>query len=401
MTESQIRKITEQHYFNVFNRLPVVLERGEGSRVWDSDGNEYIDFLAGIAVNSLGHCHPRVVDAIREQTGQLMHTSNIFYSRPQAELLQKMAGLFGLERIFLCNSGAEAVEGAVKLARKYAAKHGKENGKILTMGNAFHGRTIATISMGMKKYQEGFNPLLAGFGETPFNDIDALEKTFEEDDIAGVILEIIQGSGGMHVAEPEFMNALGELCKKHHALLIVDEVQTGIARTGEWFSYEHFGVEADIVSSAKALGNGYPIGAVLAREEVAEAMTPGMHGSTFGGNPVACAAALATLEVMETENLVEAAADKGAYFRKKLGELADETNTIVDIRGLGLMIGVELSIGCSDIVQEMLKRGIITNCTKGNVIRIIPPLTLTREEIDTYVDRLEESLQAVAAQAGA
>lgn len=395
MTESQIREITEQYYFNVFNRLPVVLERGEGTRVWDEDGNEYIDFLAGIAVNSLGHCHPRVVKAIQDQTERLMHISNLFYSQPQAELVQKMANLFGLERIFLCNSGAEAVEGAVKLARKYAAKHGKENGKILTMGNAFHGRTIATISMGMRKYQEGFNPMLSGFGEVPFNDIDALEKAFEEN-ISGVILEIIQGSGGLYIATQEYMTALSELCRKNNALLIVDEVQTGIARTGNWFSYEHFGVEADIVSSAKALGNGFPIGAVLAKEEVAEAMTPGMHGSTFGGNPVASAAALATLEVMEEENIVDRAAEIGSYFQDKLRELAGNTDAIKDIRGLGLMIGVELSFGCSDIVLQMLKRGIITNCTRGNVIRIVPPLTITRKEIDQYVEKMAESIQAAA-----
>ena len=395
MTESQIREITERYYFNVFNRLPVVLERGEGTRVWDRDGNEYIDFLSGIAVNGLGHCHPRVVQAVREQSERLMHISNIYYNELQAELVQMMANLFGLEKVFLCNSGAEAVEGAIKLARKYGSKHGKKNGNIVTMGNAFHGRTIATISMGMKKYQEGFNPLLAGIEEVPFNDIEALENAID-DDTTAVILEIIQGSGGLHVASPEFMTAMETLCRKHQALLVVDEVQTGIGRSGRWFAYEHFDVSPDIVSSAKALGNGFPIGAVLAKPEVAEAMEPGMHGSTFGGNPVACAAALATLSVMEKERLPEAAGEKGAYFREKLQELAGKTDAILDIRGLGLMIGVELSFECKAIVTEMLNRGILTNCTTGTVVRILPPLTVSRKEIDTFVEKLGESIKAVA-----
>ncbi|MDZ7692868.1 MAG: acetylornithine transaminase [Balneolaceae bacterium] len=297
MTESQIADKTEQYYFNVFNRLPVTLERGEGTRLWDEDGKEYIDFLAGIAVNSLGHSHPRVVKAIQEQSQKLMHASNLFYYKQQAELTEKMSMIFNMDKAFLCNSGAEAVEGAVKLARKYAAKQGKD-GPIITMENGFHGRTIATISMGMKKYQEGFSPMLGGFKEIPFNDIEALEETFT-DNTVGVILEVIQGSGGLHVAEKTFMKRIEKLCNKHHAAFIVDEVQTGVARTGQWFSYQHFDVQPDIVSSAKALGNGFPIGAVLAKKEVAEAMTTGMHGSTFGGNPLASAAALATLDEME------------------------------------------------------------------------------------------------------
>ncbi|MDR8390423.1 aspartate aminotransferase family protein [Aliifodinibius sp. S!AR15-10] len=398
MTESQIPEITEQYYFNVFNRLPITLERGEGTRVWDEDGNEYIDFLAGIAVNSLGHNHPAVVKAIQEQSERLIHASNIFYYKKQAALIKKMAEVFDMDRIFLCNSGAEAVEGSIKLARRYAAKNGK-NGEIITMENGFHGRTIATISMGMKKYQEGFDPMLGGFKEIPFNDIEALEAAFDEN-TTGVILEIIQGSGGLHVATKEFMKAIEKLCRKHNAAFIVDEVQTGVGRTGAWFSYQNFGVQPDIVASAKALGNGFPIGAVLAREEVAEAMGSGMHGSTFGGNPVASAAALATLEEMEKQQIVKQAAEKGAYFVEKLQELADKLDgAIRDIRGLGLMIGVELSFGCGDIVTEMLDRGIITNCTKGNVIRIVPPIIITAEEIDTYVEKLEESIKAVRAEA--
>ncbi|MFH5832885.1 aspartate aminotransferase family protein [Halalkalibaculum sp. DA3122] len=394
MTESQTPEITEQYYFNVFNRLPIVMERGEGTRVWDEEGNEYIDFLAGIAVNSLGHNHPSVVKAIQEQSERLIHASNIFYYKQQADLIKKMAELFDMDKIFLCNSGAEAVEGAVKLARRYAAKNGKD-GEIITMENGFHGRTIATISMGMKKYQEGFDPMLGGFKEIPFNDIEALEAAFDEN-TSGIILEVIQGSGGLHVATQEFMSAIEQLCRTHNAAFIVDEVQTGVGRTGAWFSYQNFGVQPDIVASAKALGNGFPIGAVLAREEVAEAMDTGMHGSTFGGNPVACAAALATLEEMEKQQIVKQAAEKGAYFTDKLNELADKLDgAIKDVRGLGLMIGVELSFNCGDIVTEMLKRGIITNCTKGNVIRIIPPIIITAEEIDIYIEKLEESINAV------
>lgn len=394
MTESPIAKTTEQYFFNVFNRLPIVLERGEGTRVWDEDGNEYIDFLAGIAVTSLGHNHPSVVEAIREQSGKLMHASNLFYYEKQAALIEKMSQIFGLDKIFLCNSGAEAVEGAVKLARRYGSKQGK-TGDIITMENGFHGRTIATISMGMKKYQEGFDPMLGGFKEIPFNDVEALEAAFT-DDTVGVILETIQGSGGMNVADQKFMETIEALCDEHNACFIVDEVQTGVARTGAWFSYQNYGVEADIVSSAKALGNGFPIGAVLAQKEVADAMDTGMHGSTYGGNPVASAAALATLEEMEKQQIVTQAAEKGTYFQKKLRELADKLDgPIKDVRGIGLMIGVELAFSCSDIVSEMLDRGIITNCTKGNVIRIIPPLIVTAEEIDTYIEKFEESIKAV------
>lgn len=394
MTESQIREITEQYYFNVFNRLPIALERGAGSRVWGRDGTEYLDFLAGIAVNNLGHCHPRVVEAIREQTARLMHISNIYYSEPQAGLVKRMTGLFGLEKIFLCNSGAEAVEGAIKLARKYGSQQGKK-GHILKMENAFHGRTIATISMGMEKHQKGFHPLLPGFEEVPFNDVPALEEAFDDQTVA-IILEIIQGSGGLHVASREFVSAMHDLCQKYNALLIVDEVQTGIARTGKWFAYEHYGILPDIVASAKALGNGFPIGAVLAKKEVAETMPPGMHGSTFGGNPMASAAALATLAVIEEENLVKKAEEKGAYLQGKLQQLAKRMELIKDVRGLGLMIGVELSIDCAEIVKEMMNRGVLTNCTKGNIIRIIPPLIITTEEIDLFVDKLEESIKAVA-----
>ncbi|MDX1672104.1 MAG: aspartate aminotransferase family protein [Balneolaceae bacterium] len=384
------KKITGRFHLDVYNRYPVTLVEGRGARVWDDGGNEYIDALAGIAVNSLGHCHPEVVEAIREQSGRLMHISNFYYSKQQARLVEKLAQLSNCDRVFLCNSGAEAIEGAIKLARKAAKERGK-NGPILTMSGAFHGRTMAAISMGMEKYRKGYDPLLPGFETIPFNDHDALREAFDEN-TTGIILELVQGSGGLQVAEPDFVNTVQSLCEKHDALLILDEVQTGIGRTGRMFAYEHFGINPDIIASAKALGGGFPIGAFMATEEVASAMQHGDHGSTFGGNPLACHAAYTTLNVIEEYNLAEEARNKGKYLRKKLESFASGSDRIVEVRGLGLMIGVELTFPCREVVERMIPKGILSNCTAGNVIRLVPPIVITYQELDRLFKVLSETI---------
>ena len=385
-------QITDQFHLDVYNRFPITLVKGEGARVRDTNGKEYIDALAGIAVNSLGHCHPDVVKAIQEQAAQLMHISNFYYSEPQAKLVKLLAEISGFERTFLCNSGAEAMEACLKVSRKYGEKH-KKKGPLITVSNAFHGRTMATISMGMDKYAKGYDPLLGGFTEVPLNDLDALEAAFSENTL-GVVLETIQGSGGLHVASEAFMEKVQALCHKHQALFIVDEVQTGMGRTGRMFGYEHYNVEPDIIAVAKAMGGGFPIGAMLCRQEVAEVMKHGDHGSTYGGNPLACAAAYAAITSIIEEKLPEAAQQKGIYLAEKLKEASGSMDSIVDIRGRGLMIGVELSFPGRQVVEEMLKRGVLSNCTHGNVMRLVPPLVTTREELDTISEVLIKSINS-------
>jgi len=394
MTEARIFETTDQFHLDVYNRLPVVLVKGKGARVWASDGTEYIDALAGIAVNNIGHCHPRVVDAVKEQAETLMHISNLYYSEPQARLLELLAHVSKMDRIFLCNSGAEAVEGTIKLARKYGSEYNKK-GPIITVTNAFHGRTIGAISMGMNKYQAGFDPLLSGFAEIPFNNVDALKKTFN-DETPGIIFEPVQGNGGLEVASSEFMHTVEALCHEYGALFMLDEVQTGFGRTGAMFCYEHYGVQPDIIASAKALGGGFPVGAVLASERAASCMTHGDHGSTFGGNPMACAAARAALKVLQKENLAELSKEKGAYLVDKLTDGLRPVKQVIDIRGRGLMIGVELTFKGSDVVNEMMRNGVLSNCISGNILRLLPPLVITQKELDILAETLINAVKTVA-----
>lgn len=387
------QQLIDHFHLDVYNRFPITLVKGQGTRVWDDTGKEYLDALAGIAVNSLGHCHPKVVEAIQNQASKLMHISNFYYSKPQAELVKQLCELSGFDRAFLCNSGGEAMEGALKIARKYGRSHQKK-GTIITVSNAFHGRTMATISMGMDKYAEGYNPLLPGFTQVPMNDSKALQSAFDSDTVA-VVLETIQGSGGLHVADPSFMKSTQELCKEYNALFIIDEVQTGMARTGKLFGFQHYEVKPDIIAIAKAMGGGFPIGGVLCREHVAEVMKHGDHGSTYGGNPLACSAALAAIKVLSDENLSDEAAKKGTYLMEKLRNETANMASVVDIRGKGLMIGVELSFNGRPVVEEMLRRGVLSNCTHGNVMRLVPPLIITREEMDTLASVLIESIKTV------
>lgn len=380
------QQLTEDLHLPVYNRFPITLVKGEGAHVWDDEGNKYLDALAGIAVNSLGHCHPNVVEAVQEQVEQLMHISNFYYSKPQAELLELLTDLSGLDRGFLCNSGGEAMEACLKVARKYSKAHNKK-GSLITVRNAFHGRTMGTISMGMEKYAKGYDPLLQGFDEIPLNSIEALESKFTDQTI-GIVLETIQGSGGLHVASADFMNAIQELCQKHDALLIIDEVQTGIGRTGALFSYEHYDVQPDIIGIAKAMGGGFPVGGMLCTEKVAQTMSYGDHGSTYGGNPLACAASLAALKTVVDEGLSQQAREKGQFLKGKIADLSTDISEVEDIRGKGLMIGVELSFDCRKVVEKMMEFGVLSNCTQGNIIRLVPPLITSKEQLEFLADTL-------------
>lgn len=382
---------TDRYHFDVYNRYPITITKGKGAKVWTADGRELIDALAGIAVNSLGHCHPAVVSAIREQAQKLMHISNFYYSEPQADLVEKLSELSGMSKIFLSNSGSEAVEGAIKLARKWGHSR-QRSGPILTMSNAFHGRTITTVSMGMDKYSEGYAPLAPGFEQVVLNDIESLERKFKLNPVA-IILEPIQGSGGLQVVSREFMDAIATLCKKHETLLVIDEVQTGIARTGRMWGYQHYDVDPDIIVSAKALGGGFPISTVAAKESVASVMTHGSHGSTFGGNPLACAAALASLRAVVDEDLVQQAKEKGRWLKSKLEKEAQSNPSITDVRGNGLMLGIELAFEGRSVVNAMLEQGVLSNCTQGNVIRLVPPLVIEQQELRILFNVLIESIQ--------
>ncbi|MDZ7771827.1 MAG: aspartate aminotransferase family protein [Balneolaceae bacterium] len=385
------RETTDRFHLDVYGRYPVTLERGEGAWVWDTDSNRYLDALAGIAVNSLGHCHPAVVEAVRRQAGRLMHISNFYYSRPQAELCRRLAGLTGLDRVFLCNSGGEAMEGALKLARLHGRKHGKE-GPVITLENAFHGRTVATISMGMEKYAEGFGPLLPGFRRVPLNDAAALEEAMDGQTPA-LVVEVVQGSGGLHTATGDYLRLARTLCDRHGALLVVDEVQTGVGRTGKMFAWQHSGIRPDIVALAKAMGGGFPVGAFAATEEAASAMDHGAHGSTFGGNPLACAAANAALQAAGEQDLAGAAAEKGRWLRGRIDEELGPTGLVREVRGMGLMLGVALSFPGRDVVEGMLRRGVLSNCTQGNVIRLVPPLVISQVQLEILADVLAASVR--------
>ncbi|MCW9706617.1 aspartate aminotransferase family protein [Fodinibius salsisoli] len=388
------QQITEKYHLPVYNRYPITLVKGRGSKVWDEAGNEYLDVLAGIAVNSLGHCHPKVVETIQKQSRELMHISNFYYSKPQAQLLQLLSDISGMSHGFLCNSGAEAMEACLKAARRFGVQN-KKNGPLITVSNAFHGRTMATISMGMPKYAKNYDPLLNGFSEVPFNDIDALKSVFT-DQTLGIVLETVQGSGGLQVASEEYMQEIQQLCEKHKALFIVDEVQTGMGRTGKMFSFEHYDIEPDIIAIAKAMGGGFPIGGMLCQPHVADAMEFGAHGSTYGGNPLACATSHTAINVIKDEKLVQAAAQKGAFFVELLTELTEDLSCVSDIRGKGLMIGVELSFEGRPVVEEMMKQSVLSNCTSGNVIRLVPPLVISHKELEQAAEVLVSSIKKTA-----
>jgi len=386
MTTEETIDLFDKYVIGNYSRIRRVIVKGEGCYCFDADGNKILDMFPGWAVSGIGHCHPKVVAAIRKQAGELLHIDNTLYSEPQgilAKLLSERA--FG-GKSFFCNSGAEANEAAMKLARLHTSS---EKYKFITAEGSFHGRTFATVTAtAQPKYHEGFLPLLPGFVYVPFNDIEALESAFS-DEVAAVMVEPIQGEGGINVATAEYLQAIRRLCDEKGAVVIFDEVQTGIGRTGKWFAYQHFDVEPDIMTMAKALGGGVAIGAMMAKEEIAASLVPGKHASTFGGNCLACAAAIAVIEAIEEDNLLENAASVGQYAKEKLSELKQKHFIIDHVRGIGLMIGVQLTSSGKEIVEKCLEKGLRINCTNDSVLRFMPPMIVTKKEIDQAVDILD------------
>ena len=375
---------------NTYARLPVAFSHGQGCRITDTEGKEYLDALSGIAVNTLGHAHPKLVAAVAAQAGRLLHTSNLYRIREQEQLADKLAALSGLKEVFFCNSGAEANEAAIKLARFYGHKKGIDTPAIIVMEKSFHGRTMATLSAtGSRKVQAGFEPLVSGFVRVPYDDIEAVRVVAgHNQNVVAVMLEAIQGEGGVHLARPEYLRQLRQLCDEKGWLLICDEVQCGMARTGQWFGYQHAGILPDVVSMAKGLGSGVPIGACLAGGKAAGLFGPGNHGSTFGGNLLACAAALTTLDVIEQDHLMDQAGRMGELIRQGLREALAGVHGVVQIRGMGLMIGIELDRPCGDLVKLGLEAGLLINVTSEKVIRLLPALVFGEAEVQELVSRL-------------
>ncbi len=396
MKTAETIALFEKYAVANYTRLPVVVVRGEGSCVWDADGKKYVDLFPGWAVSGLGHCHPAVVEALREQAGKLIHIANNFYSEPQGLLAEALSERSFGGRSFFCNSGAESVEAALKLARLRGAAEGRY--KIVSMLDSFHGRTFAAITAtGQEKYHQGFAPLVPGFSYAPFGDLGALEKLVGAE-TAAVLLEPVQGEGGVNVATPEYLKGVRELCDAKGCLLVLDEVQTGMGRTGKWFAHQHYGIEPDIMTLAKALGGGTAIGAMVARPEVAEFMVPGTHASTFGGNPLACAAALAVVRAIESGGLLDNAREMGVYLMERLKELAAKHDGLVrEVRGLGLMVGMELARPGAELAGACLEAGLLVNCTHETVMRFVPAMTVTKAILDEGLDIFAKCLERFAA----
>lgn len=392
MPTEELKDAAAKYLMQTYARQPVSIVRGRGAKVWDLEGREYLDFVGGIAVNVLGHGHPDLVHAIQRQAAQLIHTSNLYYTEPQVKLAQVLVDHSFAGRAFFCNSGAEANEAAIKLARRYGhEQYGADRFEIITMKNSFHGRTLATITAtGQEKVQKGFEPLVPGFAYAPFNDFGAIAGMVSKKTVA-IMLEPVQGEGGVHVADREYLKNLRELCTQQDILLIFDEVQTGMGRTGTLFAYEQLGVEPDIMTLAKGLGGGVPIGACLAKESVAAVFTPGTHASTFGGNPLACAAALTVCRVLLEGGVLEQARRMGEYLAKGLADCKDRHRVVRDVRGLGLLQGMELDIDAKAVVGDCLARGVLVNATSERVLRFVPPLVITQREIDKLTETLTAS----------
>lgn len=395
MRTKDVMELYDRYVIGNYTRNPIVIVRGSGSRVWDVEGREYLDFFPGWGVNALGHCHPKVVSAIKEQCEKLIHIPNTYYNEPQAILSKRISESSFGGKCFFCNSGAEAVEASIKLARRYFRKVvGEDRYEVITMYGSFHGRTLAAITAtAQPKYHDGFEPLVPGFKYIPFNDIDALRDAVGERTCA-ILMEPIQGEGGINVATQDFMAEARRICDETGILLILDEVQTGIGRTGKMFAYQHYGITPDIMALAKALGGGMAIGAMVAREGISAALTPGSHASTFGGNPLACSAAIAVFDAIEEENLLERAKKIGDKIMRALISLKERYEIMVDIRGKGLMIGIELDRPGEGLVMECMKRGLLINCTAGNVIRFMPSMTVKEEEVEEALSIFEDALKS-------
>jgi acetylornithine/N-succinyldiaminopimelate aminotransferase len=387
----QLMNIADKVMAKTYKRFPIVITKGKGCSLWDAEGKKYIDFVSGIAVCNLGHAHPRISEALSKQADILLHVSNLYYTEPQIELASLLTENSFADRVFFCNSGAEANEAAIKLARKYFKDKGEsERYRIITMEKSFHGRTMATLSAtGQEKIRKGFEPILEGFDYIPFNDIDAMRKSINSSTCA-VLLEPIQGEGGVRCPDPDYLKAVRRLCDEKRVLLIFDEIQTGMGRTGKFFAYEHFGIEPDIMTLAKALANGLPIGAMLASEEVAQAFGPGAHASTFGGTPIITAASIQVVKVLLEEKLFHHCAKIGAYFKERLQDFKAKHESIVDVRGMGLLLGMKLKVEGDTIVNSCMEKGFLINCIQGNILRFIPPLIIEKEEIDALVVCLDE-----------
>jgi len=384
----------KKYLMRTYSRPAMVLDKGEGMKVWDLEGKQYYDFIGGIAVNALGYSHPKLIQAIKNQAEKLIHCSNLYYSEPQITLAKMLVELSCGDKVFFGNSGAEVNEGAIKIAVKYFKDQGKDKHKIIYMKNSFHGRTIATLAAtGKYKYQKDYLPLLPKFKEAIFNDLESVKAAIDEEVVA-VLVEPIQGEGGIKIATQEFIKGLRELCDKEGILLIFDEIQCGLGRTGKMFAYQYYNVEPDILTLAKSLGGGIPIGVFITKDKIASSFKPGDHGTTFGGNPVACAAAIANIKVLQEEDLIGKSQKKGEYFKAKLEGLKEKyPEKIEEVRVLGLMAGIELKEEGQEIVKKCLEKGVLINCTAGNVLRFLPPLIVEEKEIDYLIEVLDKIFQ--------
>ena len=377
-----------ENLMNTYSRLPVTFARGEGAWLWDDQGNKYLDALADIAVCGIGHCHPKLVKAISEQAGTLIHTSNLYHIDKQEKLAKKLAILSGLNKSFFCNSGAEANETAIKLARLYGHNKGIDQPTIIVMENSFHGRTMATLTAtGNRKVQAGFEPLLTGFARVPFNDLDAIAQVSAHNkNVVAILVEPYQGEGGVNVPQANYLKGLRQICDENGWLLMLDEVQCGIGRSGKWFAFQNSEIVPDVITLAKSLGSGVPIGACIAGNVAGDIFKPGNHASTFGGNPLACTAAITTLDIIEEENLMCNALEQGAFIRKNLLEQLGNLSHVTQIRGHGLMIGIELTKPCGELVKKALEQGLLLNVTSDKVVRLLPPLVIKKNESEQIIN---------------
>lgn len=390
---NSIIQLTEKHVAGTYGRFPIALVKGKGSKVWDKSGKQYIDFVSGLAVDNLGHCHPAVVSAIKKQAEKLIHVSNLYHIEPQSQLAEQITSLSFADKVFFCNSGTEANEAAIKLARRYFFDQGQSGRtEIITMHNSFHGRTLGSLSAtAQKKFHTGFKPLLPGFKYVPFDDLESTRKAITKKTCA-ILVEPIQGEGGVNVPDTSYLKGLKKICKEHGLLLIFDEVQTGFGRTGKMFAYELYKTKPDIMTLAKALGGGVAIGAMAATNRVMKSFVPGTHAATFGGNPLACSAALASLKVLTGETFLNKANETASYFLNRLQEVADKNPVVKEVRGKGMFLAMELNEPGQGIVIDCMKHGLLINCIQGNVLRFIPPLTISRKDINSLILVLSDSL---------
>lgn len=399
MKAHEIFEYDSKYIIHTYKRTPVIFVKGKKCFLWDIHGKQYLDFVSGLAVNNIGHCNFKVTSAIRNQSYKLMHVSNLYYTVPSVKLAKELCRISFAQKCFFCNSGAEANEATIKLTRKYAkTKFGENKHTIITFSSSFHGRTMGTLTAtAQEKFHKGYEPLLPGFKYANFNDIESAKNLIDEN-TAGIMVEPIQGEGGVNIATQEFIQGLRELCDKNNLLLIFDEVQTGIGRTGAMFAYEHYKITPDIMTLAKAIGGGLPLGVMLTKDTIAEVFDYGSHASTFGANPVVCADAIAVLNIIQKEKLIKNAKEMGEYFLSKLQNLKAKYNKIVDVRGLGLMIAVELNSSGEKIVEECMKEGLIINLIGEKIIRFLPPLIVTKKEIDKAINILNKVGASLLAQ---